>query len=112
MRHIQVIIREVDDQTPEQPTDLATFDLPAINVAALQPATALDQLEANAHTVGTQILQRLVQTQWDVVDATRAEQYRERLSPPARPRRRPRAGHRREPLWHADPATPGLRAGR
>jgi hypothetical protein len=95
MRRIQVIIREVDDQTPEQHTDLATFDLPATHVAALQPATALDQLEANAHTVGTEILQRLVQTQWDVVDATLAEQYRERLSPPARPRRRPRAGHRR-----------------
>jgi hypothetical protein len=94
MRRIQVIIREVDDQMPDQPTDLATFDLPPTDVAALQPATALDQLETNAHTVGTQILQRLVQAQWDVVDATLAEQYRTRLSPPARPRRRPRVRDR------------------
>ncbi len=86
MRRIQVIIREVDDQTPEQHTDLATFDLPATHVAALQPTTALDQLEATTHTVGTQILQRVLQAQWDVVDATLAEPYRERLSPPAHPR--------------------------
>jgi hypothetical protein len=76
MRHIQVIIREVDDQTPERHTNLAIFNLPATNVAALQPATALDQLEANTHTVGTQILQRVLQAQWDVVDATLAEEYR------------------------------------
>jgi len=82
MRRIQVLIREVDDQTPDQPTDLATFDLPATDVAALQPETALDQLETTAQTVGTQILQRLVPAQWDGVDATLVVQARQRLSPP------------------------------
>jgi hypothetical protein len=98
MRRIQVIIREIDDQTPEHTTDLATFDLPATNLAQLQPATALDQLETTTHTVGTQILQRVLQAQWDVVDATLAAQHRERLSPPAPSRRRPRTRERRQPL--------------
>ncbi|MFP4440567.1 MAG: hypothetical protein ACLFVO_25315 [Chloroflexaceae bacterium] len=82
MRRIQVCIQEVDDQTPDDPIHLATFDLPATDVAALQPETALDQLETTAQTVGTQILQRLVQAQWDVVDTTLAAQARQRRSPP------------------------------
>ena len=98
MRRIQVIIREVDDQTLNHATDLATFDLPATDLAQLSPATALDQLETTTHSVGTQILQRVLQAQWDVVDATLAAHHRERLSPPAGGGRRPRARHRREPL--------------
>lgn len=42
MRRIQVIIRGVDDQAPEQSTDLATFDLPATDLATAQPETTLD----------------------------------------------------------------------
>jgi hypothetical protein len=88
MRHIQVIIREVDDQQPAAAKDLATFDLPATDVAALQPDTALDQLEATTHEVGTAILRRTLQAQWEVVDAALAKQYRQRFSPSAAQRRR------------------------
>lgn len=88
MRRIQVIIREVDDHTPGQSTDLATFDLPAIDLATAQPETTLDQLEATTHTVGTQVLQRLLQAQWATIDASLAAQERERLFPPRRRGRR------------------------
>lgn len=98
MRHIQVIIRQVDDQTPDLATDLATFDLPATELAQLSPATTLDHLETTTQAVGNQILQRVLQAQWDVIDATLAAEYRERLSPPQAARRRPRARRRREPL--------------
>lgn len=90
MRRIQVVIREVDDQTTEPPKELATFDLPVTDVAALQPETALDDLEATTHETGNAILRRAFQAQWDVVDATLAEQYRQRFSPSAPPGRRPR----------------------
>ena len=90
MRHIQVLIREVDDQQPAATRDLATFDLPATDVAALQPDTALDQLEATTHEVGTAILRRTLQAQWEVLDAALAEQYRQRFSPSAPQRRRTR----------------------
>lgn len=90
MRRIQVLIREVDDEQPDQSRDLATFDLPATDVVALQPETALDQLEATTHAVGTAILRRTLAAQWDVVDATLAEQYRQGFSPSAPHRRRTR----------------------
>ena len=33
MRRIQVVIREVDDQSTEPPKELATFDLPTTDIA-------------------------------------------------------------------------------
>ncbi len=90
MRRIQVVIREVDDQTAEPPKDLATFDLPTTDIAALSPETTLDDLEATTHETGNAILRRTLQAQWDVVDAALAEQYRQRFSPSAHLGRRPR----------------------
>ena len=91
MRRIQVVIREVDDQTTDPPKELATFDLPTTDIAALRPETTLDDLEATTHQTGSAILRRALQAQWDVVDAALAEQYRQRFSPSAPPGRRPRA---------------------
>ena len=42
--------------------------------ATLQPDTALDQLEATTHAIGTTILRRTLQAQWDVLDQALAEQ--------------------------------------
>lgn len=94
MRRIQVVIREVDDEQPEATRDLATFDLPVTDAASLPPGTTLDHLEATTHTTGTEILRRTLEAQWDVVDATLAEQYRQGFSPsrPERRRARRRAG--------------------
>jgi hypothetical protein len=88
MRRIQVVIQEVDDATTDPPKQLATFDLPQADLASLRPETALDDLEASTHQTGSAILRRTLQAQWDVVDAALAEQYRTRLSPPVRDRRR------------------------
>ena len=94
MRRIQVLIREVDDEQPDATRERATFDLPATDVASLPPGTPLDHLEATTHTIGTTILRRTLEAQWEVVDATLAEQYRQGFSPspPARRRARRRAG--------------------
>jgi hypothetical protein len=91
MRRIQVVIREVDDQRPDPPKDLATFDLPTADLATLQPETARDDLEATTHQTGNAILRRALQAQWEVIDAALAEQYRQRFSPSAPQRRRARA---------------------
>ena len=95
MRRIQVVIQELDDATSDPPKQLATFDLPEPDLASLRPETALDDLEATTHQTGNAILRRTLQAQWDVVDAALAEQYRQRLSPPARPGRRAGRRHRR-----------------
>lgn len=90
MRRIQVVIREVDDQTAAPPKELATFDLPTTDVAALNPETALDNLEATTHETGNAILRRTLQAQWELIDAVLAEQYRQRFFPSEGASRRPR----------------------
>lgn len=81
MRHIRVVVCEVDDQMPDTMRELAAFDLPPADVAALQPETALDDLEQTTHDVGNAVLRRVLQAQWDTIDAQLADEYRQRFSP-------------------------------
>jgi hypothetical protein len=81
MRRIRVLICSVDEQTPDEMTELACFDLPAIDVTTLQPETALHQLETTTHETGNAILRHLLQTQWETIDTALAEQHRQRFSP-------------------------------
>jgi len=64
MRHIRVLVCQVDDGTPDVMTELACFDLPAPDVATLHPEAALDALEATTQEIGTAILRRLLHAQW------------------------------------------------
>jgi hypothetical protein len=98
MSHIRVLICRVDDPASEQMTELAAFDLPATDVSALQPETALDQLETTTQETGNAILRRTLQAQWDLIDAQLTEQHRQRFSRSAHPGRRPRARECRESL--------------
>jgi hypothetical protein len=88
MRHIRVLICRVDDPVSDQMTELAAFDLPPADVAALQPETALDELETTTHQTGNAILRRTLQAQWDLIDAELTDQHRQRFSPSAHPGRR------------------------
>ena len=86
MSHIRVLICRVDDPGSEQMTELAAFDLPAADVGALQPETALDELETTTQETGNGILRRTLQAQWDLIDAELTGQYRQAFSPSASPR--------------------------
>ena len=81
MSHIRVLICRVDDPDGEQMTELAAFDLPPADAAALNPETALDDLETTTHETGNAILRRVLQAQWETLDTTLAQQYRQRFSP-------------------------------
>ena len=85
MSHIRVLICRVDDPTSDRLTELAAFDFPAADVAALQPATALDDLETTTYTIGNTILRRVLQAQWETIDATLVHQHRQAFSPHSRP---------------------------
>jgi hypothetical protein len=89
MSHIRVLICRVDDPTSDQMTELAAFDLPAVDITALQPDTALDELETPTQITGNTILRRLLQAQWDTIDAALVEQHHQAFSPCQPPRRRP-----------------------
>ncbi len=86
MRHIRVLICRVDDPASEQMTELAAFDLPPTDVSALQPETALDDLETTTHETGNTILRHTLQAQWDLIDAELTEQHRQAFSPSGGPR--------------------------
>jgi hypothetical protein len=88
MSHIRVLICRVDDPASDQLAELAAFDLPAADVTALQPDTALDELETTTQITGNAILRRLLQAQWEMIDAQLTEQYRQSFSPCRCPRRR------------------------
>ena len=86
MRHIRVLVCEVDDATPDTMRELAAFDLPTADVTALQPETALDELETTTQETGNAILRRVLRAQWDIIDTELTEQHRQAFSPSHRPR--------------------------
>ena len=63
--------------------ELAAFDLPPAELAALQPETALDEREQTTFDTGTAVLRRVLQAQWETIDAQLPEQYRQRFPPHA-----------------------------
>ena len=78
MRLIRVLICSVEEETPDEMSELACFDLPATDVTTLQPATALDDLETTTHETGNAILRHVLQAQWDLIDARLTELHRQR----------------------------------
>ena len=83
MSHIRVLICRVDDPASDQMTELAAFDLPTHDPMTLQPHTALDDLEMVTHETGNAILRRVLQAQWETIDAQLTEQYRQHVAPEA-----------------------------
>ncbi len=81
MSHIRVLICRMDDPASEDMTQLAAFDLPAADPTSLHPATTLDKLETTTNLTGNAILRRVLQAQWETLDTTLAQQYRQRFSP-------------------------------
>lgn len=81
MSCIRVLICRVDDENDDQMTELASVDMPEVDISTLKPENALDELEATTYEQGQAILRRLLQVQWAGIDKTLAEQYRQRFSP-------------------------------
>ncbi len=77
MRHLRVLICGSDDLTADLLTELAAVEVPLPDLTALQPTTALDDLEATVFTAGQAILRRLLQAAWEALDTTLAGAYRQ-----------------------------------
>jgi len=80
MSHLRVLICRVDDNDPDRMMELASYDMPEVDVTTLDGETALDDLEATTNEVGHEILRHLLRAQWEAVDEELAGQYRQRLS--------------------------------
>ena len=81
MRHIRVLVCQGDDGAPDLMSELACFNLATPAVAALQPETALDALEATTQEIGTTILRRLRHAQWAESDAALVAQHCAQVAP-------------------------------
>ena len=79
MRRIRVLICSIEEDTPDEMTELACFDLPATDVTTLQSETALGNLETTTYETGTAMLCHLLQAQWDTIDAHLTELHRQRF---------------------------------
>jgi hypothetical protein len=82
MSYLRVLICRVDDEAhPEHMTELHSFDLPAVEPGALNPETALDELETDVLRVGHQLMRHLLQAEWAEVDERLTAEYQARFSP-------------------------------
>ena len=75
MSDICILICRRDEEHPDQLSQLAAFDLPASDLGALQPETALDDLEATTQRVGHAVLRQALAAQWETLDAQAAARY-------------------------------------
>ncbi|SRR5579883_1064267 len=82
MSRLRVVICRVEGES-EQTTEVARFDLAETDLATVAPGTGLDVLEDATRQTGQAILRRLLQAQWEAVDAAAVAAHR-RAFPPLR----------------------------
>lgn len=81
MSRIRILICRVDEKNPDNMTEIASYELPEMDIQTLDPEVALDEAEATLHKQGQTILQRALQAQFEEVDRDLAEAYRQDFSP-------------------------------
>lgn len=79
MSQIRILICRVDENNPDNMTEIASYDLPEMDT--LNPEVALDEAEAMLHKQGQTILQRALQAQFEEVDRDLVEAYRQDFPP-------------------------------
>jgi len=81
MSQIRILICRVDENNPDNMTEIASYDLPEMEIETLNPEVVLDEAEAMLHKQGQVILQRALQAQFEEVDRGLVEAYRQDFSP-------------------------------
>jgi len=79
MSQIRILICRVDENNPDNMTEIASYDLSEMDT--LNPEVALDEAEAMLHKQGQTILQRALQAQFEEVDRDLVEAYRQDFPP-------------------------------
>ena len=81
MSQIRILICRVDENDSNNMTEIASYDLPEMEIQTFNPEVALDEAEATLHKQGQSILQRALQAQFEEVDRDLVEAYRQDFSP-------------------------------
>ncbi len=77
----QELDRRSADPMPGSRLFSATGAGPTTDVADLQPETGLDNLETTTQETGNAILRRVLQAQWETIDAQLMENHRQCFPP-------------------------------
>jgi hypothetical protein len=75
MSCIRILVCRIDDQNPDQLTEIAAVDLPQVEPSALTAETTLDTLEAATIQVGHTVLRAALLAQWEAIDAHLVDAY-------------------------------------
>jgi hypothetical protein len=81
MSRIRILVCRIDDMHPDHLTEIATFDLPQVELTALTAEAALDTLEATTMQAGHTVLRAAFQAQWEELDAHLVDAYCRRFPP-------------------------------
>jgi hypothetical protein len=81
MSQLRILLCRVDDDNPDKMTEIASYDLPKVDIQTLNPEVALDEAESMLHKQGQSILQRALQAQFEEVDSDLVEAYRQDFPP-------------------------------
>jgi hypothetical protein len=87
MSRIRILVVKVDDDNPDKMAELASFDMPEMDLDTLKPETALDDLEASTYEIGTAALKKVLQARWEEMDKQLADASRQSF-PPSNPQSR------------------------
>jgi hypothetical protein len=87
MSRIRILVCKVEDDNPDAMSEIASFDMPEMDIDTLKQETALDDLEASTYEIGTTALRRVLQARWEEMDAQLAAKYRQSF-PPSQPQSR------------------------
>ena len=91
MSRIRILVVKVEDDDPDTMSELASFDMPEVDLEKLRPETALDDLETSTYEIGTAALKKVLQARWEEIDKQLADKSRQSFSPsPKKGRRTPR----------------------
>ncbi len=81
MSRIRILVVKVEDDDPDTMSELASFDMPEMDLEKLQPETALDDLEMSTYEIGTEALKKVLQARWEEIDKQLADKSRQSFSP-------------------------------
>ena len=81
MSRIRILVVKVDDDNPDAMSELASFDMPEMDMEKLRPETTLDDLETSTYEIGTAALKKVLQARWEEIDKQLADKSRQSFSP-------------------------------
>lgn len=68
MSRLRVTICRVEDDEPDKTTALTSFGLPQHEIYPLTMPQTLDDLELQTYEIGNPIIQKIMETRWEVTD--------------------------------------------